>query len=147
MTDRRKLVTELYESIGTLKRCVGLKHLPGMETIDLNRPQLELLFYLNCTPDKKASIKELISVTQTTSSAVTQLVETLEKHGYVERKPSSKDRRVVIVQFTGQGEEKLSALHRRLIETLLELTGTLTDAELENLAAMHKKIAARSLHL
>lgn len=141
MADRRQLVEELRKSFGSVKRCMAFRH---TSDIGLNRAQLEVLFYLNCNQDQSASIKDLMRVTGTTSSAVTQLVETLERHGYVERRNSPDDRRVVLVHFTGQGREKLDTLHHNLTDMLLQLTEPLTDDELKTLVTLHQKIARQT---
>lgn len=142
MADRKQLVTELHQSFGSVKRCLAFKHLHD-DHDNLNRAQLEVLFYLNCKPGQTASVKEIRHITQTTHSAVTQLVETLERHGYVERRHSPEDRRVVLVHFTGRARDKLNKIHQNMTGMLLKLTEHLSDQELKTLVDIHKKIAMR----
>jgi DNA-binding MarR family transcriptional regulator len=138
---RLKLVRGLYESRMRADYMFSQKRVPKLEGIDFGVPQLEILLRLNYMPSKSASIKVLTGLLHKTSSAVTQLVEGLEKEGYVRRKHDQYDRRVVNVSLTKSGEEKFAVFYAELIQSLAEITRLLSDEELEQYTVLNDRIA------
>ncbi|AHV97644.1 MULTISPECIES: MarR family winged helix-turn-helix transcriptional regulator [Paenibacillus] len=103
-SERLEAINQLNRAIYTLLTVDGrlrgrATQIPGA----LSTPHARALKSL--TDNGNLSIKELSLHTENRSSAVTQLVDGLEKNGYVERIRSTADRRTVTVSITPKGLE------------------------------------------
>lgn len=99
--------------------------------------QAELLFLLG---EDDVNISKISGNMHVTSSAATQLVESLETKGLVKRKNSKTDRRVVYVTPTDKGEEVLQKLLYERRDMVGRLLNDLSDDEMSELIRLHKKM-------
>ncbi len=97
--------TELYEK---LARVVWLLHQQRMITMmncgpfaDVSRGQGRVLAMLKIQPE--ISTKDLAYLLDIRQQSLNELLNKMEKGGYVERRPSKKDRRVMIIHLTEKG--------------------------------------------
>ncbi len=74
------------------------------------------------------------------SSDITRRIDTLEKQGFVKRKRSTRDRRVVRVHITNKGLSVLDSITPKLIEFDHKLGKNLNESELHQLAALCEKL-------
>jgi DNA-binding MarR family transcriptional regulator len=81
------------------------------EIEEMNTMELYLFLYVALNGPKKMS--ELSDVLKTTKSNITNLVDILERNGYLSRVRSSEDRRVVMVKLTEEGEK----LYKKLLDS------------------------------
>ena len=99
-------------------------------------PRLQLLYELHCNgPRKMADLADALGVTP---RAVTTLVDALEGEELVRRRPHPTDRRITMIDITGDGarvEQQFAALQA----SLLELFADLDEADA---AAMQRGFAA-----
>ncbi len=99
-------------------------------------PRLQLLYELHCNgPRKMADLADTLGVTP---RAVTTLVDALEGEELVRRRPHPTDRRITMIDITGDGarvEQQFAALQ----SSLLELFADLDEADA---AAMQRAFAA-----
>ena len=99
-------------------------------------PRLQLLYELHCNgPRKMADLADTLGVTP---RAVTTLVDALEGEELVRRRPHPTDRRITMIDITGDGarvEQQFAALQA----SLLELFADLDEADA---AAMQRAFAA-----
>lgn len=98
----------------------------------LSRTEVGLLAALSTRPFR---ITELAAREGITQPAVTQLVNRLERRGWVERRTDPHDRRVVLVVLTDGGHEVLERVRAEYRALLHEEMATLDDDEVETLAA------------
>lgn len=89
---RAFLSNELHDRFHEACAAIGLPH-PGA---------LKLLLLLS--PDEPPPMRDIATLLNCDASWVTSLVDSLEEPGYVERKTSPTDRRIKLVQLTGEGE-------------------------------------------
>lgn len=75
------------------------------------------------------SMGDLAEAEQVTPPTMTRLIAGLESDGYVTRKVSETDRRVVILRATGMARRALEAARRRRVRRMLELLSGLSDAD------------------
>jgi DNA-binding MarR family transcriptional regulator len=101
-------------------------------TTGLSRTEVGLLAALARRPHR---ITELAATEGITQPAVTQLVNRLERRGYVERRTDERDGRVVLVALTDAGEDALERVRAEYRALLHEEMATLDDGEIETLAA------------
>ncbi len=73
-----------------------------LKDFDLSASQFDILQYLYFEGPKRMS--ELSKKMGVTKSTMTGLVSRMESTGYVEKRPFEKDRRVILVEISSQGE-------------------------------------------
>lgn len=74
---------------------------------------------------------------------ITMVVDNLEKRGLVERVRASDDRRYVTVNLTKQGRKLIGELFPRHAGAIREEMGVLSDAELEKLGSLCKRVGLK----
>jgi DNA-binding MarR family transcriptional regulator len=80
---------------------------------DLTHSEYELLLLLgiNLSAEKPVlSVSEISAMLQVTPAGVTHLVNPLEAKGYLQRRASPSDRRVVLIALTEQGQQTANLL-------------------------------------
>jgi DNA-binding MarR family transcriptional regulator len=98
---------------------------------DLSRTEAAVLGTLRDGPRR---ITELAATEALAQPTVTQLVDKLEARGLVARKRSGDDGRVVLVEMTAAGKERLEAVRTEIRANMREALVDLPDAELTELA-------------
>lgn len=73
---------------------------------------------------KITTIAEILKVSLPT---VSQRVADFEQQGYLERKPSTKDRRVCYLLLTTKGEEAIKESHKYLMEKCAQVIGNMGE--------------------
>ncbi|MET9081775.1 MarR family transcriptional regulator [Streptomyces sp. NPDC004237] len=104
-----KSATRLEQRIdGALRRECGISH-----------TMLEVLIRLCRRPGEEVSQRQLADDLTLTSSGTTRLIDRMEEAGLVRRVPSPGDRRVALVEPTGEGRTVFlgaAAVHARVVE-------------------------------
>ena len=94
--------------MGAVRRLRGREtHRPG----ELSFAQYSLLFGLG--DGGELSVRELALTADLAPATVTQMLDSLEAAGLVERVRSQRDRRVVLISLTGRGAELVSTRRAR----------------------------------
>jgi len=99
---------------------------------ELSRTELGLLNTLSGAPRRITELAELERLAQPT---LTQLVQRLERQGFVTRERQADDGRVVLVSLTQAGASALDDFRSRASAALGAHLAELPDAEVESLAA------------
>lgn len=84
----------------------------------------------------------LVQQTLVTSGTMTNRVDRLVRHGWVERRPDPGDRRGVLVRLTPAGRDVVDAAMAGLIDQEKSLLGELSPAEQEQLATLLRRLLA-----
>lgn len=79
-----------------------------------------------------------------TSGSITAAVDRAERKGYVERKSSPTDRRVVEVHLTSEGRNVITAAFAQHAQALDEIFDELDEAERRKFYALLKKVGRRA---
>lgn len=135
---RDTLIQDLFENMNALKRGMRNHMHALMPDCPLSRTQLELLFMVQHM--QPVSSKQLAAHMQLTAGAVSQLIEGIERQGFLERHTDEQDRRVHHLSVSAQGEQLIRAFEknrRRMIETIIK---DLSDEELEIWLRVQKKM-------
>jgi len=88
-----------------------------------------------------SSVKDVAEALGITSSAATQLVDGLVKSGYVERETNTSDRRMVTLTLSEKSAAHMEVMKKQFFPEILKVFDVLTDTELEQLVALHRKVA------
>jgi DNA-binding MarR family transcriptional regulator len=136
--DRSAHLEEFFEALFGLHRLVRPRHEQFLKNYSLTGPQAELLYLLadiSCM-----SIKDIASALSTTSSAATQLVESLSPHQFIDRHPGKDDRRYVEISLNEKALaffRTFRVAHHAFLSDILE---PLSDSELDSITSLRQKV-------
>ena len=85
----------------------------------------------------------LASAMKVTPRNVTGLVDALESHGYVERRPHPTDRRALQVTLTDRGSRTMAAMESDREQAAAELVAGLTEQELDQFGRVLTSVTDR----
>lgn len=110
----------------------------SMQRQSITPSQFFVLMYLSKKGSSKVS--KLAEHLDVKPSAVTLMMDRLEQHGFVVREHDKKDRRVVNIRLTDEGEEKLRHALQERRDIVRRYLSFLNEEELGALADMSEKI-------
>lgn len=136
--DRINILEELSNDFQRLQRT--WKHYFHMILDDdhVSPAQIGLLFYLR--EHQPVSGKKIASLIQISPSAVTQLLDGLDKAGYISREHDSADRRVMYIRLSNQGTARMDELDEKRKQFFKEATDVLSDEELAVMRTAQRKM-------
>ena len=106
--------------------------------------RMRLLGALHCNgPQIMSSISDELGVTRRN---ITALVDALEEEGLVRRKPHPTDRRAIVIEMTGQGEQTMDRIydeHRAAVAELFDGLGVEDQRELTRMLAALREALKR----
>jgi|HigsolmetaAR203D_1030402.scaffolds.fasta_scaffold00673_19 DNA-binding MarR family transcriptional regulator len=88
----------------------------------------------------KQKVTDLAKVLNITSGAVTGLTDRLIANGYVTRKRSEEDRRIVYIEITPEGEKVLKEIQEHRQSIINQYFSALTEEELQHLLRLYRKV-------
>jgi DNA-binding MarR family transcriptional regulator len=122
---------------------VAVRRLRGRETHrvgELSYAQYGLMFALADCGSR--STREIATAADLSSATVTQMLDSLENAGLVERARSPEDRRVVLTSLTDRGRALVDARRSEFEERWRTATEGFSDEELETAAAILDRLAS-----
>lgn len=141
MNSLEKETKEFIKSIQSLKHLAIMKPFKGEKMPPLTPSQLSTLMLIR-TKDG-IGIKDIARTYGITSSAATQMVDTLVAEGHVMRVENTKDRRMVSLSLSKEIEKHLKRIEARHNKHISEFLRVLTRDELKQYITITKKIAER----
>lgn len=146
MSAARPVVNDPATAAGQLglafkRAMVAVRKLRGRETHRPGQPsyaQISLLVGLAGSPGRSA--RELADHVDLTAGTVTQMLESLEAAGLVERTRSEEDRRVVLSSLTERGAAVLAERHARMEPRWRAALEEFSDAELASAARVLNRL-------
>ena len=99
-----------------------------LQTLDLTKPQMDILFILHKHKDHCITLKELQDQLQLSYPTLTGLVHRLESKGYVERRINEKDKRIHYIVETEEAK-KIHHQIRHVFQDLESVSYTHLDLE------------------
>jgi len=143
MTPRKQKVEALLVDLQALRRAMTFRRAAPGRLAQITPSQWGVLMLVE--QGEARSVKEVAKALGITSSAATQLVEGLVVGGYLARKTSLEDRRVIHLALSKKSESQVVAMKKRSLERFLKVFGALTDAEFDRYLELTKKIVEGSL--
>lgn len=127
---------------------IALQYIKRSLELDLHRtaqlpitgPQMYVLYYLNL--HERCKLTQLADKFEVKPSAITVMIDRLEKPGYVRRVPDPEDRRSVLVEVTPAGKEVLVQAFRARSRVLATYLSRLDEAEIPEFVRLLEKFAA-----
>ncbi|MDP2892167.1 MAG: MarR family transcriptional regulator [Bacillota bacterium] len=134
MQEKEQLVSALVESF----RLFGREHWGTGTELAVKPSQMMVLYYLKKNSGRAEGLKqsELSRTMRLAPCTVTPLLNSLEKEGYINRRHSSADRRVVYIALTDKGNgfiEQMRAKFLSIIGGFVDHLGLKDAAELVRL--------------
>ncbi|MFP3389315.1 MarR family winged helix-turn-helix transcriptional regulator [Brevibacillus sp. SIMBA_040] len=133
----QEAIERLQEAFRSTMRVIGpqlSEPVPG-----LTGPQFYILFQLE--QKGKCTVGELADSMVVKPSAITAMIDRLDKHEYVIRDRDEEDRRVVHIRLTDAGRSILQQAKQKRQELLEHHFSCLTPEELESLVTAFEKLA------
>ncbi|MBX4200924.1 MarR family transcriptional regulator [Candidatus Parcubacteria bacterium] len=144
MKNRKKTIEEIMANFHAMKNKLQLKAI-GLGAKDrITHSQWFVLCIIEA--NKNMGIKDISKMLSISASAATQLVDGLTENGYVKRKTDQKDHRFLHINLSPKGQKVIATTRKKHIEVMGKLFGALTDAELGQYLALHKKILNKIQH-
>jgi DNA-binding MarR family transcriptional regulator len=131
-TDRNTLVTEISELMRDNASLGVVLHQAIADRFGLGPSDLKCLDLAR--RERPLTAGRLAELTRMSTSAVTAMLDRLERAGFIERQRDASDRRRVYVHSTGRHEADLADAFRPLDEAMRGLLAGQGDAQLEFLA-------------
>ena len=135
-SERKKLLEQIMTSMSELHRCFATARDGFLAQFKLSRAQMELLLSLK---HGKRTIGDLAKNFSITSSAVSQMVDQLERKGLVERNSDPQDRRVTHIKLAKEPTKVFQDVRNKFTTHLSERFSGITKDELETLLAILNK--------
>ena len=138
MIQRKKQIEKLFEDLQVLKRKMIAGASSHMERTHITASQWLVLQYLR--KNDRVTIKEIAQTLSMTSSAATQLVESLVHKGYVDRKTNSDDKRARSLSLSDRSKKRMEMHRRKRIQDMQHVFDVLTDEEFKSYCYLLNKI-------
>jgi DNA-binding MarR family transcriptional regulator len=106
----------------------------------LTARQVEIMESLYHNAEGTATPADLSEEVGLTRSAMTSVLDSLEKLGYTVRGPHPSDRRMVVITLTPTGRDFISLRLPERYQKLHRIIGTLSDQERTNLLHAYRKV-------
>ena len=107
---------------------------------NLGPPRYAVVRVIFLSEDGRLSLTEIARRVGVTTTNITNLIDGLERDGWVERFTSPSDRRVTYVQLTAQGKERCDELIPATARFTSQLFAALSDEEKASLIATLQKL-------
>ena len=127
---RKQLLEKIMANMGELHTCIASSRDGFLAQFELSRPQMELLFSVKHTARSTGELAKMFNIT---SSAVSQMVDQLERKQLVERVRDHTDRRVTYVKLADEAHKEFNVFRAKFIDRLSERFTSVTDDELVTL--------------
>jgi DNA-binding MarR family transcriptional regulator len=128
--------------INVISRCGTMYRNERLKGTDLGTAHHTYLFTICRNPG--ISQEKLARMIYINKSNVTRNLAVLEKNGYIERRPSEQDKRVMLVYPTQKAQDTLPRLREIMRDWNDIVAADLTEEELEQLRAILSRIAERA---
>lgn len=129
--------------INVISRCGNMFRNERLKGSDLGTSHHTYLFTICRNPG--ISQDKLAKMIYINKSNVTRNLAVLEKNGYIERRPSDIDKRVMLVYPTPKAEAVLPQLRQIMRDWNDLVAADFTEEELEQLRSMLARIASRAM--
>ncbi|GEB33571.1 MULTISPECIES: MarR family winged helix-turn-helix transcriptional regulator [Brevibacillus] len=134
-------IDRLQEAFRTIMRTLGSQL--AEPVAGLTGPQFYILHQLE--QRQRCTVGELADSMNVKPSAITAMIDRLDKHGYVSRDRDEEDRRVVYISLLDHGKSILTKAKQNRLEALKQLFAHFTDEEWEQFVYMFEKLAVAAV--
>jgi DNA-binding MarR family transcriptional regulator len=134
-------VHRFYAAFQGLKRDLEAKILQKLDST-ITGPQMYMLYYIS--QREKCRLTELADKLEVKPSAVTVMIDRLEKAGFVTRIHDTVDRRAIFVEVTASGKEVLNRVVAKRNEIISSYLSNLKPEEVELVTELLEKMILKN---
>jgi DNA-binding MarR family transcriptional regulator len=139
---------EAQRLLELLRQTVGMIYRPLLwrkaAELELTRPQAQVLHYIEQHPG--CYMGEVAKALDVSVSAITQVVDRLERRKYVTRGNDPSDRRIYTLALTLNGTDQVSALRMLQIASLEEVLGRMAARDRKHIIKGLEALVAAARH-
>ena len=136
---RRQLIERLISGMMNMRQADrDAGHNGILQKHGLSSPQMPVVMLV--AQAGQVSVKDIASRFNITSSAATQLVQTLIRHDILRKTTDTQDRRVVRIEFTAKGKRTFSALRSNMLVEIEKVFKPVPDRELTEMISSFEKV-------
>ena len=141
MANRKRLIEDILNSFHAMRHKIKSEAVRSGHPGGITHSQWFVLGMIE--QGTHTNMKDISNVLGISSSAITQLVDGLVRHGYVTRKSDPQDRRSVRLQLSTKGDKRILAVKKQRLNRMAKLFDVLNDSELKAYLRLHKKIISK----
>lgn len=135
---KREIRVDMWVKLSRAYLTMNKKVVENIKNFGLTGPQFSALDILGV--HEKLSLSEIGEKMLVSGANITMVIDNLEKLGYVKRIQNQGDRRVILVQITESGKNKLTSILQPHIDFVSGLTKSISENEAKQLAELLKKL-------
>jgi DNA-binding MarR family transcriptional regulator len=136
---RRQLVERLISGMMNMRQADrDAGHNGILQKHGLSSPQMPVVMLV--AKASQVSVKDIASRFNITSSAATQLVQTLIRHDILRKTTSTQDRRAVCIEFTPKGKRTFAILRANMLGEIEKVFKPVPDRELTEMVSSFEKV-------
>jgi DNA-binding MarR family transcriptional regulator len=139
MMNRKELIQDFFKNMDSMAR-IGTMHRKHDHRPKHMPPHAQVGVLFVVSHRGPLSIKEISDIFGMTSSAATQLVNSLVKNKFLARAEDKVDRRKMLVTLTAQGKKIIASAKEYRLKKMTNMFESLTDTELSQLVRIQAKI-------
>lgn len=143
MTNRKQKVMEFMEGFRQLRQILAFKPPEMMSMPRITPSQFGVLMVLD--GPEEHMVKDVAKALGTSSSAATQLIDSLVTNGYVLREENAQDRRKVTLSLSVMAKREVGKIKQDVTKQFLNLFEVLSEKEFNQFMALHNKVIQRHL--
>jgi DNA-binding MarR family transcriptional regulator len=137
--NRKAQIERLLEDLGSLRHSMTFRGAATAKAPRITPAQWGVILLIHKCAG--TSVKDVAEALRISSSAATQLVDGLVRSGYVVRKERAKDRRTRSLTLSARTRGHVEKMRKEVLAQFQKVFTVLNDAELEQYAALTKKIS------
>jgi DNA-binding MarR family transcriptional regulator len=135
--DKKQLLASIIEDMDLMRRKM-LQSRAYCKTGDLTHTQAHILLFL--ANENEMNLKDVAAHMCTSSSAATQLINSLVADTYIVRKEDPQDRRKILLSLTTLGKKRITEIKKAHTEHVTKMLAPLSEAELTQWQIIQRKI-------
>jgi DNA-binding MarR family transcriptional regulator len=141
MEKRNHIIEKIFENIYIIRQKIASEMNLPLNEISLTYSQWQVLNHVR--KNRSINIKELAGLLDITSSAATQIVDGLVNKGFLSRRRSKTDRRVLEIELSRKSMMRL----KKSMDKICPIFSVLDDDELIEYCQLTAKLAGRDKNI
>lgn len=141
MINRKKITEEILQDFQSLKRKMVKDGQFSFPKFHITPAQWHVLFIVR--NHDGINLKEIASILDISSSATTQLIDSLVESGFVIRENDTVDRRSLKIKLSKKHEKLVKEMKQKGMERISVLFSALDDEEISTFYKLFKKMMSR----
>ncbi len=135
---RETLLENLFNDTQSLQRIWKQYFYKVLGDEALSPVQMGVMIYLK--EHQPVTGKKMAGVMQISASAVTQVIDSLDQMGFIDRQPDEHDRRIIHISLSTLGNDKVVHLEAKRKQFFFEITKSLSNQEVDAMTTIQQKM-------